>query len=453
MQSSAQPRRSNRRYVGCLNLGLGSLVIAGFMIALIWWVNNRPPQLEIPSHTLPAQNGYDSFVRAGQLAGNLIHKSPASLAPKQAEQARLPAHLRALVKELAPAHDQLRAGLKLECMQPSIRTINDVSAQSKNMGSIRTLCRELSGEALYYQQANQPRRAIDTLLDGAEMCAKMSHGAGTMGVPYGPMNICLAQLEPLLSKLVPADLSHVGSRLDRILNARVSFSQVMHEEARIEASEFISSLSDPRSRDYSAILNSQDFADSIRETKRSTVSRHLKAAQFMLANKTSISRSLYEYINKLAEESALQYTGSSKIDVPDLMDAEMNRWLYDQYRPNYLGAEARLVLLRLEVALLQYKVAHGKFPATLTELAPKHIGKLPDDPFAGREGVPPIYRVNSYGDDYVMYSLGPDVADNGGQPVDDIVTVTWAGSPMPGDSYFPNQRGDIVAGKLFPINR
>ncbi len=42
-----------------------------------------------------------------------------------------------------------------------------------------------------------------------------------------------------------------------------------------------------------------------------------------------------------------------------------------------------LARLRLQVALEQYRRAHGEPPSELTELAPQFIEQAPPDPFAG----------------------------------------------------------------------
>src|SRR5207249_1345762 len=142
----------------------------------------------IPSHAVPAANAYDRFVHAGAFALKIAHKSPYTLGSK-AKFARSMTHLRALVRELAPAHAELRAGLRLECVHPPIRSIFDPTWQDQ--GLIRELCRELAGEALFFDKSGQPGRAIETLLDAAEMCAALPKGDGFMGVMTGGLGVCL----------------------------------------------------------------------------------------------------------------------------------------------------------------------------------------------------------------------------------------------------------------------
>jgi hypothetical protein len=422
----------------------GFVTAAVLILVIIWWANNRPPNLRIPSHSLPAKNGYDNFVAAGKLAANIAHKSPASLGRENVEANSL-AHLSMLVSELAPAHDQLRDGLKLECVQPPVRSPSDISRQLMALAGIRELCRELSGEALYYKESSQPGRAMQTLLDGAEMCAVFPRGGGQMGMPIGQMGICLAPMESLLGKLKPTELAHVAARLDHILKVMPSFGDIMREEADTETAIFISAAKEGAFSDYAAVLQTQRLTDNFGKVSRSALSDRIRAAGFMLANKSGFARMLHEYMNSLADEADHPYTGPSRVAHPDDMECDMDLWLYEMSRAAYLVMQARLILIRFEVALLEFRAAHGKFPSTLTELTSRYIVKLPDDPFAGHAGIPPIYRVNSSGSDYVMYSRGPNLIDNGGQPATATNALDANGNPT-----MPDSTGDIVAGKLFP---
>ncbi len=68
-------------------------------------------------------------------------------------------------------------------------------------------------------------------------------------------------------------------------------------------------------------------------------------------------------------------------------------------------------LLLLELALRCYKAETGRTPAKLDELVPKYLPTIPSDPFGGR---PLVYR--KQGATWLLYSIGPDLVDNGGVP-------------------------------------
>ena len=66
-------------------------------------------------------------------------------------------------------------------------------------------------------------------------------------------------------------------------------------------------------------------------------------------------------------------------------------------------------LLRVAVALREYKVAQGAYPESLEAIAATYPGPLPVDPFSG---APLHYRVE--GEGFVLYSVDRDGVDDGG---------------------------------------
>jgi hypothetical protein len=70
-------------------------------------------------------------------------------------------------------------------------------------------------------------------------------------------------------------------------------------------------------------------------------------------------------------------------------------------------------LMIIELALRQYRSATGAWPETLNELAPKHISRVPIDPF-DPEGH--ALRYVRTADGYLLYSVGYDGDDDGGRP-------------------------------------
>ena len=81
---------------------------------------------------------------------------------------------------------------------------------------------------------------------------------------------------------------------------------------------------------------------------------------------------------------------------------------------NSVSREARcLADLRLALtamALEQFRAAHGnQYPAAMSELTPSYFSAIPTDPF---DGQPLRYRQQGKG--YLLYSIGPDLKDDGG---------------------------------------
>jgi hypothetical protein len=63
------------------------------------------------------------------------------------------------------------------------------------------------------------------------------------------------------------------------------------------------------------------------------------------------------------------------------------------------------------LALLRYEKEKGKYPVNLNELVEKgYLESIPIDPFSGK---PFVYK--NTGDDFILYSVGEDFKDDGGE--------------------------------------
>jgi hypothetical protein len=82
---------------------------------------------------------------------------------------------------------------------------------------------------------------------------------------------------------------------------------------------------------------------------------------------------------------------------------------------------ARVTVAMTGVAVERYRVAKGNLPSRLDELVPEFLTVVPSDPFDGR---PLRYKKLVKG--YVVYSVGEDGKDDGGDEKKDITfTVEW----------------------------
>jgi hypothetical protein len=76
-------------------------------------------------------------------------------------------------------------------------------------------------------------------------------------------------------------------------------------------------------------------------------------------------------------------------------------------------ADARRRAVRLALAVERYRAGHGRFPARLEDLVPEFIPLVPLDPFDGQP-----MRMRRTGQRLIVYSIGPDLTDDGGAPLD-----------------------------------
>jgi hypothetical protein len=82
-------------------------------------------------------------------------------------------------------------------------------------------------------------------------------------------------------------------------------------------------------------------------------------------------------------------------------------WFEQALRPDTLIHDR---CSQIAVAIERYRRAHGEaLPAALADLVPSYLTEIPEDPITGK---PLLYRAAS--DAYMVYSLGPDGKDDGG---------------------------------------
>jgi hypothetical protein len=113
-----------------------------------------------------------------------------------------------------------------------------------------------------------------------------------------------------------------------------------------------------------------------------------------------------------------------------------------------LLADAQDEMFVAALALQAWRAEHGRYPETLDALVPDILEAAPADPFAG---APLKYRRD--GETYVLYSVGPDGRDDGGEPaaIQDKDTGKWRYNALSLES-----RGDIVwvtSQRLFNVDR
>jgi hypothetical protein len=108
-------------------------------------------------------------------------------------------------------------------------------------------------------------------------------------------------------------------------------------------------------------------------------------------------------------------------------------WAVSLLLPSLERAEARLTGARMQthlaevaLALAAFKADHNAYPATLAELSPTYLPAVPLDAFVEN---PLIYVRTANG--YTLYSLGPNMKDDGGKTGtgDDLVASSSALAP------------------------
>lgn len=109
--------------------------------------------------------------------------------------------------------------------------------------------------------------------------------------------------------------------------------------------------------------------------------------------------------------------------------------MYDDASESFPFAQTAVDLATLACALERYRLAQGELPATLAELAPQFLAKLPNDVFTGE---PLKYRRMDDGG-FLIYSVGFNKTDDGGKPC--VRHTNWRGET---ESRFDLDQNDWV---------
>ena len=429
MPASKPSRKTSQRraVIGCCAVLPLLLVI---MAVWLYAYNNRRVQMSVPTPRMPDPNAYDDFVRAGKLARAMKHKSPYSMsntAPTFADFA-------AAAKEAQPVLTTVRKGLDHEYLNPPVRSYRDNSFPI--FASFRELARVHSGVAMYYEMDGKPAKATEARLDCLELSVMMPRGGLVIAalVAVACESIAVNQFEPQIPLLSEAELAHVAARLDRIAAKRVSFADTLQEEGYFQTSTDVELLNDPKG--YKSLDTIRDLLaeedDLTGKKKPLSLQQNWELARFLFADKSAIVRENIEYNGRLVAEARKPYYSASSVPEPNNLLAQVRGGVFSQTRKQTTAMEAVQAILRTDVALHRYKKAHGRFPKTLTDLAPTYLlrGAM-SDPFS-----PDVlrYRPLRNGQGYLLYSVGSDQKDDSGTPTSNVA----------------NGPGDIVAGRLWP---
>jgi len=309
-------------------------------------------------------------------------------------------------------------------MHPQVYALH--SNNFPSYARLRELARISLSAALYYDRTGQPGKAVDSLLDGIEMGAKMQRGgpliAGLVGVAieYIPMS----HLEPLLPKLTPAELEHVARRMQVISKERVAYSDIILAEGRYNAEVTAYMFGKDR-----GVATACDWAGWFAPRGTSGVNSVTHSVQFAFTDKTKLINENLDYMKALAKEQRGPYTGRSNIPEP------RNSFIFGtigRSRIPFARNEAYFTLLQTEAALLRYLKDNGRYPTKLSDLSPQYLASAPADPFGGKML---RYCTTDGGKSCILYSVGPDLRDDHGRPISTR-------------NVSSDSRGDIVGGTL-----
>jgi hypothetical protein len=396
--------------VGCV----GPFVLL-IILFVVFTFNNRPSDIKVPIPTLPANNGYDDFILASKVVSTIVHISPSSMNTPPATRDEYLAQTKACTEESAAALAVLRSGFSKPYLSKPVRTLQDAIQENSTYGGFRELSRTISGVAVYYELTGQNLKWADTLLDGEEMGVTIPHGGAVIAelVGIASENISLARFEQVLPLWKPDELTHVAKRLEIIQNKRTRYSEILLEDGYVMISETQEHVNDPKARSLQTQWEALKEVFSDKNAGPSSGPGLGEVLREMFRNKTEMLKEELAAYREAAAESEKPFTSTPSLKNRSQLFSTIAPVLV-QGRAKHVTMESVVNILRLEVALYQFKAANGRFPSQLTELSPTYLLTISPDPLTGASNKPYHYSLNS-STSFSLYGVGPDMTDHGGQ--------------------------------------
>ena len=328
----------------------------------------------VPEYPAPEDNAWDYVLRAEQVLDETNGKRGSEIVAAAWGTALEPDYA-AAASCYEPALTVLRMGLYNDCRIPDVLSFDQ---QLPELAGIREMARGLSYEARAHLAAGETDKAIDSLQD----CLRLARNANINGV--------------LVHALVAKAIESIASRaLSDCLN-----------EGNPGAERLIAFAAwNERNR-----VNRQGFADTLALDIRGTIS----ALEARPALKEQYLKSTPVLIEWAAQPAHLR-GDAPQVGMPDGQGGLGDEvGIYERVALQMAEGDATLAGMSIRCALEAFRLRTGAYPGTLGDLSPDYLPELPRDPFSAEDF---HYRVDADAGTYLLYSVGPDKTDNGGDLV------------------------------------
>jgi len=431
-------------------IALVILVTAGMMK---WQSTFMPLHTSIPSIPLPPVNAKDIISQATSLQTATIGQIPpegelpSAIGPGEPYQAYTPAQKEAIIRQNQPAFTKLETAFQYPYVEAPVRSFSTSFAY---LAQDRALARALRIASEDCASHKDWTGAVRYNLDSIQMGSDLPHGSTLIGMLVG------VACEAIGRRDIPGYIGHLNiaqsvsaaRRLETIdANEQAPYETLADEEHTqcgllelFKSNQWRRGLVSGYAAGGSYYQQLIGLYESFTESPRSAYDNYLYESF------TESPRSAYDnYTNYTDSEIRVaklpwpEQIARSPLPLPS---DPVNQVLLPDFDPGLFKQYESLAvdrLLELQIALHAYKLQYGGYPASLQQLAPYILLTLPTDPFSDNQ--PFKYRI--VGQNYLLYSIGPDAKDDGGKPIFDSSS---SHKERPYAVYDASEKGDIVAG-------
>jgi hypothetical protein len=408
--------------------GIVAVVILLLLVCGAFWYRglHAVPSYSYTSHPLPSPNAFDYYAGArskvkvfdqftiGFAVNNDVRIIPLKRVSSSVNRKYSLAEKEAILARNAGALAVARQGLKYDYWNPPVRTrIQIVYSQVKLFG-IMSVVQLFLLDGQVKAGHKDWGGAMSSDLDAVQMIEDQSRGtpiylqADTMNTQDG---------NPSFRSMVWQPVQHLNAqqakdsvrRMEEICSRHVSFVDRLQTE---KSNRIATTASFFRQRPgWRTDLWRKSFGPEL-SMAHAPVFERIAAVRSLFSSNESLLNMYSNYMDQYIKNAGQPY-GAMPVAAPTLPNNKMFEFLCSgssEDRFMYTKLETENSLLLLSLALRAYKLERGSYPAKLADLSPSYLKTIPDDPFSNRK--PFKYRLN--GNSYTLYSIGPDLKDDGG---------------------------------------
>ena len=321
--------------------------------------------------------------------------------------------------------------MKTPSLAPPSRSIANTNP---TYARLRELARDKAAQSNTLWMRRDYNGALQSGLDTIQMGHDMRHGTQIIGSLVGMAIGAIGgrATNDTIERVNAAQAKSAAKRLEKMLQTRWNLDQTLTEEKYANQTFMV-----PLVKAGTWRLSSAPWLLS------GTVPSLSERVHLVTLPTSQILRDIENEHNRQIANAKLPYAnaGQARPNYNDpFVPQEFKRLPINNARDL---ARDRFLMLRL--ALRAYRLEQGVYPPNLNALVPAYLSAVPADPFGGGEAM----RYKLSGAKYVLWSIGPDGADDGGKPVPFLKPApkTYAGE-RPVERLFTdfNGKGDVVAG-------
>lgn len=366
----------------------------------------------------PQRNAFDIFQSAGNA---LVQPERVTAVGKTLATVPSSPDYATLVKQNAAVLAQVREGFAYPYQHPPVTNINHTMLYLKRFRDCAYL---FVMEAREHEARGDYAGAAQSCVDGIRLGVMVPRG-GVLTVTlvgHACEGVARRELMRLTPQLDATTTKRVLTELAAIEKLRAPYSETVKREKVLGQAFFSDLIAHPEvyTQDQTASAADRAFFEVFAQLPR-------KELELM-------KREHARMLDALATRARRPYAEGPMV-WPKITDPLALTFLtmiakpIDQGRARHASNRCLTALLRLGLAEHAYHLAHQRSPASLQELVPTYLSRLPADPFA-RDGQ---FRYRLRDTTPLLYSCGFDGDDDGGMPITGRLT---AGKPGDGDIVY-----------------